>query len=245
MEIPLPINMTILPAPTATVTPSAGAHGAISPSAVQTIAIGQTAAFTVTSDPGYSASVGGTCGGTLSGTQFTTNPVAANCSVVASFAQNAPSRLVLSGGDAQQTLVSTAFAQPLRVRVVDRLGAPLSGVPVVFVSPVSGAAAILSNGVAPASARGFVAAVSLGPSSLVSISDADGLATVTAVANASAGSYAVAASVDGIAPQVFNLTNLPAAVATPPVPAPALADAALALLALTLAASAFWGLSRR
>ena len=98
---------------------------------------------------------------------------------------------------------------------------------------------------APGSARGLVAAVSSGASSLVSISDADGLATVTAVANASAGSYAVAASVDGAAPQVFNLTNLPAVVATPPVPAPALADSALVLLALTLVTSAFWGLSRR
>lgn len=245
LEIPLPIGMTNLPAPTAIVTPNAGAHGAISPRAAQTIVIGQTATFTVTADPGYSASVGGSCGGTLSGVQYTTNPVAADCSVVASFAQNTPSRLALSGGDAQQTIVNTAFAQPLRVRVVDRLGAPLSGVPVVFASPAAGAGAILSNGAAPASAHALAAAVSPGASSLVSISDADGLATVTAVANASAGSYAVAASVDGVAPQAFNLTNLPAAVAAPPVPTPALADSALALLALTLAASAFWGLSRR
>ncbi|QNP49137.1 hypothetical protein [Diaphorobacter aerolatus] len=67
------------------VTPSAGAHGAISPSAVQATPYGSTAAFTVTPAPGYSASVGGTCGGSLSGSVYTTGPIAADCTVNASF----------------------------------------------------------------------------------------------------------------------------------------------------------------
>ena len=69
------------------VTPSAGDGGAISPSTVQTIAEGSTTTFTVTPDGGYGiASVGGTCGGSLSGNTYTTNAITAACNVVATFA---------------------------------------------------------------------------------------------------------------------------------------------------------------
>ncbi len=74
----------LLPA-TFTVTPSAGANGAINPATAQTIASGATAAFTITPAPGYTASAGGTCGGTLAGNTYTTNAVTANCTVTASF----------------------------------------------------------------------------------------------------------------------------------------------------------------
>ncbi|TCT19847.1 DUF1566 domain-containing protein [Thiobaca trueperi] len=67
------------------VTPSAGANGSISPTTVQTINHGTTATFTVTPNPGYIASVGGTCGGSLSGTAYTTNAITANCTAAASF----------------------------------------------------------------------------------------------------------------------------------------------------------------
>ena len=70
------------------VTPSAGANGTISPATPQTIAHGGTATFTVTPNAGYTASVGGTCGGTLAGSTYTTNAVTAACTVVASFTQN-------------------------------------------------------------------------------------------------------------------------------------------------------------
>ncbi|NCT67109.1 MAG: hypothetical protein GXC76_05615 [Rhodanobacteraceae bacterium] len=73
---------------TYTVTPSAGANGVISPATAQTVAHGDTATFTLTPDVGYSASVGGTCGGSLVGNTYTTAPITAACTVTASFARN-------------------------------------------------------------------------------------------------------------------------------------------------------------
>jgi uncharacterized delta-60 repeat protein len=71
--------------PTFTVTPSAGTNGSISPTTEQTIAQGDRASFTVTPNIGYAAAVVGTCGGTLAGTTYTTNPVTQNCTMVANF----------------------------------------------------------------------------------------------------------------------------------------------------------------
>ncbi|MEO8100968.1 MAG: hypothetical protein ABI790_00480, partial [Betaproteobacteria bacterium] len=73
---------------TFTITPSAGANGTISPNTPQSISQGSTAMFTVTANSGYTASVGGTCGGSLVANNFTTSPITANCTVVASFSQN-------------------------------------------------------------------------------------------------------------------------------------------------------------
>jgi hypothetical protein len=73
---------------TFTVTPSAKANGSISPNAPQTVNYNDTTTFTVTPDTGYSAVMSGTCGGTLVGNTYTTSPVTANCTVVASFAVN-------------------------------------------------------------------------------------------------------------------------------------------------------------
>ena len=70
---------------TRTVTPSAGAHGSISPSAPQVVPRGGTATFQVVPDTGYSASVDGSCGGALSGTTYTTDPVTTDCTVSATF----------------------------------------------------------------------------------------------------------------------------------------------------------------
>ncbi len=73
---------------TFTVTPSAKANGSISPNAPQTVNYNDTTTFAVTPDAGYSAVMSGTCGGTLVGNTYTTKPVTANCTVVASFAVN-------------------------------------------------------------------------------------------------------------------------------------------------------------
>ena len=70
---------------TYTVTPSAGANGTIAPNNPQVVNGGATAVFTVTPDDGFTATVGGTCGGILVGTTFTTAPVNQNCTVVAQF----------------------------------------------------------------------------------------------------------------------------------------------------------------
>jgi hypothetical protein len=68
-----------------TVTPSAGPNGTIDPASPQSVPEGGTTTFNVVAAPGYSTSVDGSCGGSLSGTTFTTNPIAADCTVSASF----------------------------------------------------------------------------------------------------------------------------------------------------------------
>jgi hypothetical protein len=75
-------------ATTCTVTASAGSNGSISPSGSVLVSSGSTQKFTVTPNTGYTASMGGTCGGSLIGNTFTTNPITANCTVVASFSQS-------------------------------------------------------------------------------------------------------------------------------------------------------------
>ena len=70
-----------------TVTASAGTGGSISPSGAVSVNSGATRAFTVTPNTGYAiSSVGGTCGGTLSGSTYTTNAIYSNCTVSATFA---------------------------------------------------------------------------------------------------------------------------------------------------------------
>lgn len=83
---------------TYTVTPSAGANGSISPSTPQTVSSGGTIGFTVTPNAGYTASVSG-CGGSLSGTTYTTGAIASNCSVSATFCKklSVPASLVATG----------------------------------------------------------------------------------------------------------------------------------------------------
>ena len=69
-----------------TVTPSSLGNGAIGPSSPQTIAANSSAVFALAPDSGYQvASVGGTCGGSLSGNSYTTAAITAACTVIASF----------------------------------------------------------------------------------------------------------------------------------------------------------------
>ncbi|MCY7386555.1 MAG: Ig-like domain repeat protein [Burkholderiales bacterium] len=71
-----------------TVTPSAGANGAIAPAIAQSVASGATTSFTVTPNAGYVASVGGSCGGNLNVASgvYTTAAIVGNCNVAATFA---------------------------------------------------------------------------------------------------------------------------------------------------------------
>ena len=70
------------------VTPSAGSNGVINPATVQSVPQGTTRVFTVSPNANYTPSVGGTCGGSLVGLTFTTNPVMAACTVAATFVRN-------------------------------------------------------------------------------------------------------------------------------------------------------------
>jgi len=70
------------------VTPSIGSgsgHGTITPSTPQTVNHNSTVGFTVIADTGYTASVVGTCGGTLSGTTYITSQITSDCTVIANF----------------------------------------------------------------------------------------------------------------------------------------------------------------
>ena len=69
------------------VTPGAGTGGTISPSIPQTVTANAATSFTVQPTSGYQiASVTG-CGGTLSGTTYTTAPISTACTVTATFVQ--------------------------------------------------------------------------------------------------------------------------------------------------------------
>ncbi len=71
-----------------TVTPSAGVNGTINPSVAQSVSYGTSTNFAVMPNIGYSATVGGTCGGSLVGNVYTTSAITAPCTVEASFTLN-------------------------------------------------------------------------------------------------------------------------------------------------------------
>lgn len=69
-----------------TVTATAGANGSISPGSVTALA-GEAKEFTVTPDSGYQIDAVTGCGGNLSGNQFLTAAITANCEINATFAE--------------------------------------------------------------------------------------------------------------------------------------------------------------
>jgi adhesin/invasin len=100
-----------------------------------------------------------------------------------------------TGGTPQNATVNLAFANPLQATVTDALGNPVSGVPVTFTAPGSGASAALSAGSA--------------------VTDSSGHASVTAIANSVAGAYQVTATAAGVSGTAsFALTNLAAGAAS-------------------------------
>lgn len=99
-----------------------------------------------------------------------------------------PAFITVTGGKTQSAMVGTPFGNALQVKVTAADGEALPGVAVTFSVPVSGASATLS-----------VPSV---------ITDHSGVAGVTATANAIAGAYVVTASVTGVTPAIFSLTNL-------------------------------------
>ena len=71
---------------TYTVQASAGTGGTISPAGAVAVSTGDTASFTLVANEGYELdAIGGSCGGSLSGTTYTTAAVVADCSVTATF----------------------------------------------------------------------------------------------------------------------------------------------------------------
>ena len=68
-----------------TITASAGPNGSISLSGSVLVCPGNYQTLTITPLSGYTASVGGTCGGSLVGTTYTTNAITAACTVSVTF----------------------------------------------------------------------------------------------------------------------------------------------------------------
>ena len=96
--------------------------------------------------------------------------------------------VAVSSGSPQTAIVSQAFNAPLVAVLTENYAdAPLPGATIDFSAPSSGASATLSAGSA--------------------VTDANGLASVTATANATAGTYAVTASAADVTSASFNLTN--------------------------------------
>ena len=138
------------------------------------------------------AGVTATANATLGSYSVTASVAALNATFALTNNSGTPTTLVAVGGTPQSTVAGTAFGAPLQVAVRDQNGALLSGVTVNFSAPVSGAGAILSG--------------------VSAITNAQGVASVTAVANGNPGSYAVTATTASLT-AVFSLTNL-----QPPVP---------------------------
>jgi hypothetical protein len=86
-----------MPPTTYTVTATADANGSISPSGASTVTSGQTKSFTVAPGSGYQiASVSG-CGGSLTGTTYTTGAITGACTVAASFSLTPPTTFAIPG----------------------------------------------------------------------------------------------------------------------------------------------------
>ncbi|HZW03236.1 MAG TPA: InlB B-repeat-containing protein [Anaerolineaceae bacterium] len=97
--------------------------------------------------------------------------------------------LAIHAGNPQSTGINTGFATPLSVLVSSAHGEPVSGGSVTFTPPASGASTTLSGS----------------PATIA----ANGIASVTAVANGTVGGpYAVRASAKGANDYNFSLTNL-------------------------------------
>ena len=101
----------------------------------------------------------------------------------------APASISVAAGSPQSASVNSAFGSPLQVTVRDSGSNLVSGATVSFSTPASGARAVLSSATA--------------------VTNAAGLATITATANTVAGSYSVSAAVSGVTtPATFALSNL-------------------------------------
>ena len=152
------------------------------------------ASSTVLTDANGQAVVPATANGTTGSYTVTASAGAYTASfTLTNVAAPVAGGLAAVSGTPQSAQVGAAFAQPLRVRLLDVNNAPMVGVSVSFLAPASGAAATLS--------------------ALTALTDANGEASVTVTANGTAGSYAVTASVlAGAYTTSFALTNTAAPV---------------------------------
>ncbi len=106
--------------------------------------------------------------------------------------------ITAAAGTPQTTAVSTSFASALQAKVTDAGSNPVSGVTVTFTAPSSGASATFA-----------------GTASATAVTNSVGVAvSPIPVANAIGGSYTVTASVSGLTPASYSLTNSSSALPT-------------------------------
>lgn len=98
-----------------------------------------------------------------------------------------PASIAVQAGNNQSATVNSGFATNLAVVVKDSQNNPIPGVTVTFTKPSSGASLLLASD-SP-------------------VTDASGIASVAAVANTTAGSYSVMASVNNTLTTNFSLSN--------------------------------------
>ncbi len=101
-------NGSVCATTTYTVTGVAGSNGTISP-ASRTVNEGATTTFTITPSSGYIAGASG-CGGSLSGTTYTTGAITSDCTVSASFSTTPLPNLTVPSGPTP-VVASTSAAQ--------------------------------------------------------------------------------------------------------------------------------------
>ncbi len=105
-----------------------------------------------------------------------------------------PASVLTSSGTPQSAQVGAIYSQALQAKVTDVGGNVLSGVSVVFAAPLVGASGAFTGGL----------------TSVTETTNSQGIAVAPVfTANALAGSFAVTASVNGVAtPATFSLTNI-------------------------------------
>ena len=106
---------------------------------------------------------------------------------------DAPATLTVSAGSGQTAAITTVFATALAVKIADANGNPIRDVSVAFAAPTSGASGTFAGGGATATAK----------------TDTGGIAIAPAfTASGVVGAYTVTASITGVRPASFALTNL-------------------------------------
>lgn len=99
-------------APGFVVTPNAGVGGSIAPAAPQVVDAGETIAFQIVAGIGYDIAAVTGCGGTLTGTQYVTAAVTADCDVDASFVKRVISGPTQGGTATAAVAGDWVFAPP-------------------------------------------------------------------------------------------------------------------------------------
>ena len=103
-----------------------------------------------------------------------------------------PASITATAGTPQSATINTAFATALQAKVTNASSNPVSGVPVTFLAPSSGASGTFSNGMA----------------TITVLTSSTGVATEAFTANGVTGAYTVTASVGGLSGSAsFSLTN--------------------------------------